>query len=146
MIRRPPRSTRTATLFPYTTLFRSEARYVEVADGPGDERHRRVRPVGGDCLAPGCLLVGALLRRPAHGPAGQDGDHEAALEQHEDRRQQDRHKAFQHDADEGPDGAAVGDQPAAVAEQGRSEEHTSELQSLMRRSYAVFGLKKKKTK
>src|SRR3546814_3172712 len=75
MIRRPPRSTRTDTLFPYTTLFRSAGRRNIGASGPNDRcgyspRHRR--PVG------------------------------------------------------------------------RSEEHTSELQSLMRISYAVFCLKKKK--
>src|SRR3546814_7436740 len=74
MIRRPPRSTRTDTLFPYTTLFRS--------------------------------------RRPAPRPA-------------------DRVKS--------------GQDPPIVARK-RSEEHTSELQSLMRISYAVFCLKKKKTK
>src|SRR3546814_14508550 len=75
MIRRPPRSTRTDTLFPYTTLFRS---------------HPLPRP--------GCL-------RPDRG------------------RRQDR-----------------------LCRPCRSEEHTSELQSLMRISYAVFCLKKKKTK
>src|SRR3546814_4091390 len=84
MIRRPPRSTRTDTLFPYTTLFRSQHE--------GDP----------------------LPRIPAHpgGPAG------------------------------GP-AAEAGAVPAAIRE-GRSEEHTSELQSLMRISYAVFCLKKKK--
>src|SRR3546814_15403650 len=69
MIRRPPRSTRTDTLFPYTTLFRSNS---------GDQRTSR------------CL------------------------------------------------------RPAALFNHRRSEEHTSELQSLMRISYAVFCLKKKK--
>src|SRR3546814_14227424 len=86
MIRRPPRSTRTDTLFPYTTLFRSRcpARTESggaisaqaVDDDRGDDQHER----GGD------------------------------------------------------------------ARTGRSEEHTSELQSLMRISYAVFCLKKKKPK
>src|SRR3546814_11352211 len=84
MIRRPPRSTRTDTLFPYTTLFRSAD-----ADGTG--------------------------RRLLHGEAG-------ALRVVND---------------------LVGD--AADQETAyRSEEHTSELQSLMRISYAVFCLKKKK--
>src|SRR3546814_3308934 len=103
MIRLPPRSTRTDTLFPYTTLFRSD-RHV-----PGIEIHaffqllpsrcavdaRRARPAGRR------LLAGQVrdARRPARG----------------------KHRA----------GAA------------RSEEHTSELQSLMRTSYAVFCLKKK---
>src|SRR3546814_1967323 len=82
MIRRPPRSTRTDTLFPYTTLFRSHRRAFR---GPS----RRAAQPGG--LLPG------------------------------DR--------------------AGGTRRAAV---GRSEEHTSELQSLMRISYAVFCLNKKK--
>src|SRR3546814_7061045 len=76
MIRRPPRSTRTDTLFPYTTLFRSLPRFR-------GRRHRRCR---GGCVR---------------------------------RRGAPRHRL-------------------------RSEEHTSELQSLMRISYAVFCLKKKK--
>src|SRR3546814_8168600 len=101
MIRRPPRSTRTDTLFPYTTLFRSHAR----CNG------RRGRAQGGRDLqsaqppqqGAGSRLrfLSADLRRAARGPR------------------------------------------AYLA--GRSEEHTSELQSLMRISYAVFCLKKKKT-
>src|SRR3546814_8218473 len=87
MIRRPPRSTRTDTLFPYTTLFRSQARHGVVAD----------RVIGG--------RDGFQLQRDIRGD-DDHGDH--------------------------------GDQ--------RSEEHTSELQSLMRISYAVFCLKKKKNK
>src|SRR3546814_9169919 len=76
MIRRPPRSTRTDTLFPYTTLFRS---HVHAPAGDGVQVHRQR---GHQCLA--------------------------------------------------------------FARTHRSEEHTSELQSLMRISYAVFCLKKKK--
>src|SRR3546814_12739191 len=90
MIRRPPRSTRTDTLFPYTTLFRSRAdaarphacRYVP---GRGGIRHDQTSQTG-------------------HRDTG--------------------HRQWRH----------------------RSEEHTSELQSLMRISYAVFCLKKKKIK
>src|SRR3546814_1772349 len=91
MIRRPPRSTRTDTLFPYTTLFRS-ARKIFIASF-GQLRHTIVhgQSWGGN--------VGAKL-----------------IELY------------------------------AVAPDGRSEEHTSELQSLMRISYAVFCLKKKKKK
>src|SRR3546814_3565245 len=82
MIRRPPRSTRTDTLFPYTTLFRSVVlRHLDIARGDDDSQ----RFVIGD-------LVGAEQYRRVV----------------------------------------------------RSEEHTSELQSLMRISYAVFCLKKKK--
>src|SRR3546814_988018 len=86
MIRRPPRSTRTDTLFPYTTLFRSRP---------------RGRPTGIRDRADG-------LRASARSSSG-----------HRDR------------------GWNV-DGPSS-----RSEEHTSELQSLMRISYAVFCLKKK---
>src|SRR3546814_13024057 len=85
MIRRPPRSTRTDTLFPYTTLFRSPWAQAALTDHGafGNDDHPGLRThnqqiVGGPCIA-------------------------------------------------------------------RSEEHTSELQSLMRISYAVFCLKKKKT-
>src|SRR3546814_7402134 len=91
MIRRPPRSTRTDTLFPYTTLFRSD---------PGSDRHR-------------------YLPRSRCGAARGRGDAEASPTL---RR---------------PGGALLSDRR-------RSEEHTSELQSLMRISYAVFCLKKKK--
>src|SRR3546814_8914329 len=101
MIRRPPRSTRTDTLFPYTTLFRSP--------------HHDLRDAGDD---------GSAAALAAAEQAGGDS------------------------------GGGVGE-PAArgIAEAGvvlgaahRSEEHTSELQSLMRISYAVFCLKKKRTK
>src|SRR3546814_10455843 len=102
MIRRPPRSTRTDTLFPYTTLFRSrlgQARDVEALDAPA----RR----GGDAQA-----------RPARA----------------------RH-------DEGGGIAPTASRAKVAAPgNGRSEEHTSELQSLMRISYAVFCLKKKNDK
>src|SRR3546814_3820241 len=98
MIRRPPRSTRTDTLFPYTTLFRSVPvgdRGERVRHRPGERADRRQ---GCDHLAvrrvplPGRVAAEAAVRDPLHG---------------------------------------------------RSEEHTSELQSLMRISYAVFCLKKK---
>src|SRR3546814_1216152 len=96
MIRRPPRSTRTDTLFPYTTLFRSS-------------KSRQWRPGSSAGRAAGRP---ARLRR--HG-------WQYARAQKPCRR---RHRS--------PDG--------------RSEEHTSELQSLMRISYAVFCLKKKTKK
>src|SRR3546814_7051913 len=82
MIRRPPRSTRTDTLFPYTTLFRSE--YIDCSG-----------------LSFRDFLAGKLAPLPGTLPTLNDW---------------------------------------------RSEEHTSELQSLMRISYAVFCLKKKKIK
>src|SRR3546814_6299878 len=99
MIRRPPRSTRTDTLFPYTTLFRS----------PGEGRPDRRRAV---LLHPHFRR----LRQPAISRRRQADDAEHPDNRHDESR-------------------------AAV----RSEEHTSELQSLMRISYAVFCLKNKKT-
>src|SRR3546814_951653 len=99
MIRRPPRSTRTDTLFPYTTLFRSR---LEFAAG--------LKPV----------------KRRAIGDEETGGGGGA-------------HIARNGGADNGGESHLLG-QRALV----RSEEHTSELQSLMRISYAVFCLKKKK--
>src|SRR3546814_2522068 len=94
MIRRPPRSTRTDTLFPYTTLFRSG----ESGESLGE--HAR-----GVEIDPRLRQPALGLTQRAHGNAN---------------RRDGRGK--------------------------RSEEHTSELQSLMRISYAVFCLKKKKKK
>src|SRR3546814_6343334 len=99
MIRRPPRSTRTDTLFPYTTLFRSPLR----------SRRRRSRVIlvtlGGLLVVGGVALAG--LWKVSASPQFCNSCH--------------------------------------IMEP-RSEEHTSELQSLMRISYAVFCLKKKKKK
>src|SRR3546814_2941821 len=96
MIRLPPRSTRTDTLFPYTTLFRSR-----------DVGRAQQRVGGFQChqfldAAPLDLEIGASVAHDAGGAQMQEGR---------------------------PPGT-------------RSEEHTSELQSLMRISYAVFCLKK----
>src|SRR3546814_14600839 len=105
IIRRPPISTRTDTLFPDTTLFRSHLR--------ADLRTRRG------------LQPQPLRRSFAANPAGVRGGARAARP-HPQRRE--------------PCGARV-DQ---LCDDGRrSEEHTSELQSLMRTSYAVFCLQKK---
>src|SRR3546814_1414045 len=93
MIRRPPRSTRTDTLFPYTTLFRSHLSIGRVVLG---DQHGK-RPNGGRCFG---------RRRPSLPCRGS-----GAAQRHFEAR---------------------------------SEEHTSELQSLMRISYAVFCLKKNK--
>src|SRR3546814_4134245 len=99
MIRRPPRSTRTDTLFPYTTLFRS--------------------------VQPGAALL--CVDQPVFHGMGQ------------------AHRTVQSDDARRPlermGGAHAGSQ---VRRRLRSEEHTSELQSLMRNSYAVFRLKKQK--
>src|SRR3546814_3717313 len=105
MIRRPPRSTRTDTLFPYTTLFRSHRTGRAMADAGG---------------------VPSLWRT-----AGKHAGHAS-------QREQDRTAA--------PPQGRRG-RPARHPGAGhRSEEHTSELQSLMRISYAVFCLKKKTNK
>src|SRR3546814_6204039 len=90
MILRPPRATRTDTLFPYPTLFRSCARCAVLRSSP--------------CYS---LSGAAQAVRP---------------------------NRYRH-------GSVLG--PHCVTHRKRSEEHTSELQSLMRISYAVFCLKKK---
>src|SRR3546814_5181853 len=98
MRRRPPRSTRTDTLFPYTTLFRSVLFRARPIAPTG---HRQPRP-------------GARWRSARHA-------RKARI-------------------------AVAGDRTGRLEDPGRewrSEEHTSELQSLMRNSYAVFCLKKK---
>src|SRR3546814_4459940 len=102
MIRRPPRSTRTDTLFPYTTLFRSCQHASPCPAGKG--RRGSLLPYPGLSVALSaiycagtCVLRGRNFRPRISSPST------------------------------------------------RSEEHTSELQSLMRISYAVFCLKKKKT-
>src|SRR3546814_1256485 len=123
MIRRPPRSTRTDTLFPYTTLFRSgDERASTTADAVA------VRVKGCDAngfrstrtsRAAALKIDGYLGMSPAT-PAGMSGEWA---------------------------GSATVVLPAASRSMAdRSEEHTSELQSLMRISYAVFCLKKKKNK
>src|SRR3546814_4252087 len=106
MLRRPPRSTRTDTLFPYTTLFRSV--------------YRNDPAISTTVLYQGGLPAGV----PFSNQYGYDDP-----------------TVNQIIAD-----AAVTIDPAARTElYRRSEEHTSELQSLMRISYAVFCLKKKTT-
>src|SRR3546814_9154140 len=129
MIRRPPRSTRTDTLFPYTTLFRSWHRGVlggAVLRGAARPvLHLRLRLV--DRAHP-------LGRpRPRHGAAR--GSAGRAL-----RPQRPASVGRQR-----PEGGLRAPQ-LQPADPRRSEEHTSELQSLMRISYAVFCLKKKKNK
>src|SRR3546814_4671505 len=111
MIRRPPRSTRTDTLFPYTPLFRSWA-----------ERMRRLSHPAATRLVEPPLPPGSVEPKggPAEAVAG-PGDRFPAAFDHNSRNVQ----------------------YVAAAALARSEEHTSELQSLMRISYAVFCLKKK---
>src|SRR3546814_3759419 len=124
MIRRPPRSTRTVTLFPYTTLFRS-------AIGPGAcarARHRvdTVVAVIGDRDR----VAAARCRAHARDPARRIVGERTGVAQRVGRRL-DRVRRVPGVAHAWPD---------AVRRGARSEEHTSEIQSLMRNSYAVFCL------
>src|SRR3546814_5420294 len=114
MIRRPPRSTRTDTLFPYTTLFRSPGTRVAHTDA-----------VAGVPRGSGQHLQGDRCPRPGRVGLGTQG------ERRKRRRSDGQEEVRAHEA---------------AREHRRSEEHTSELQSLMRISYAVFCLKKKKEK
>src|SRR3546814_5559796 len=118
MIPRPPRSTRTDTLFPYTTLFRSHrARLHVIAVG------RRADPAAPE------HVVGFACPE-----AAQDRDF---------RR---RTRGALKDVEGGVQARIHAARIALAMVSQRSEEHTSELQSLMRISYAVFCLKKKKHK
>src|SRR3546814_6474280 len=112
MIRRPPRSTRTDTLFPYTTLFRSllDIR-PETANVLMNGRYKEVHPEE--------VSFGATLQVKAGEKVPLDGTMLS-------------------------EGSSFN--TAALTGESRSEEHTSELQSLMRISYAVFCLKKNKKK
>src|SRR3546814_4649395 len=126
MIRRPPRSTRTDTLFPYTTLFRSA-------------RHRRRIVVAGQDVVADALQA----QQPAADSGGLDekGLHLVSLQAAR------AVSAFWHQLSLFAQAAAPqgGDLPVpsvrpvlSFRKDTRSEEHTSELQSLMRISYAVF--------
>src|SRR3546814_9651510 len=125
MIRRPPRSTRIDTLFPYTTLFRSAAGLPGRSLHPPAVRRQRAdaverRAEEGNLGAPPGRRQGPRAAVGA-GPC-------PPLEPHGRNGQRPRPRA----------------EPAAHRDPAlRSEEHTSELQSLMRISYAVFCLKKK---
>src|SRR3546814_1248291 len=128
MIRRPPRSTRTDTLFPYTTLFRSicecyafgVADYIETTGKLG---HLDLVIINSAWCGYACKTPALRPAPPACCANDQIGG-----------------KLF------GPSCERRDDHQFASAPRVRSEEHTSELQSLMRISYAVFCLKKKKIK
>src|SRR3546814_4434587 len=104
MIRRPPRSTRTDTLLPYTTLFRSDGKHVAFGALELKFFHKFLQAVERPDL---------MKLAPVPGPGGQPLHDALAILFKTRTREQ------------------------------RSEEHTSELQSLMRISYAVFCLQKK---
>src|SRR3546814_5733178 len=115
MIRRPPRSTRTDTSFPYTTLFRARSKGKSA-----DEK--QLQSVADDSIPPVRVITSPELPRHASHPIPQSSSSpsmRAHLSPTLDR--------YTHSSPDSP----------------RSEEHTSELQSLMRISYAVFCLTKK---
>src|SRR3546814_5225159 len=136
MIRRPPRATRTDTLFPYTTLFRSQCVAVEHLFHVAREPARRLgasgfRNSGQDCGEAECGEGGRP--RPGEPPCGRRRSHTRAV------------AALTNLSPSPSDSALVAEveRRARTSSSTRSEEHTSELQSLMRLSYAVFCLKKK---
>src|SRR3546814_1621976 len=110
MIRRPPRSTLTETLFPYTPLFRSDRQGIEIDYCPQCRGIWLDRGELDRLIERAEQAAPAMPPTPSPAPPQYRDDHS---------RRDDRHH-------------------------GRSEEHTSELQSLMRISYAVFCLKKTK--
>src|SRR3546814_9135735 len=121
MIRRPPRSTRTDTLFPYTTLFRSRDGEDDAARHIAFDRER---------VAADEQIVGVEFRRIGRRRCEAiAGGGDSAL-----------------DDERASDIAREASADRVEARGGRSEEHTSELQSLMRISYAVFCLKTKQSK
>src|SRR3546814_8319464 len=109
VIRRPPRATRTDTLFPYTTLFRSVHLGWNVAGAAAIDVGSSTGGFTDVLLNRGVRCVHAV----------DSGTNQLAWKLRQDDR--------------------------VIVHEQRSEEHTSELQSLMRTSYAVFCLKKKKT-
>src|SRR3546814_7554823 len=119
MIRRPPRSTRTDTRFPYTTLFRSAS-------------HEQIGQCIADATAERRIAI-VIDSRPYFAIF--------LVNMRADRRARSLGPIIGFDVEfHGSHGELPGSSLAC-----RSEEHTSELQSLMRISYAVFCLKKKKT-
>src|SRR3546814_7085215 len=140
MIRRPPRSTRTYTLFPYTTLFRSSL-----------------------AVAPAFLVARGAEFVDLDGPLWLQADHGGGVRSHNGAVQPAVPGFWGQAGGAIDEGAAVGARRRSHTARTRrttpacpwgihmielnavrSEEHTSELQSLMRISYAVFCLKKKK--
>src|SRR3546814_5711367 len=113
MIRRPPRSTRPDTLFPYTTLFRSKQVGRTNRRGHVRGRDEVLARIAETLLEVHIVETADPLERPATGRLNLE---------------------------------LLGELIAGLTRTGRSEEHTSELQSLMRISYAVFCLKKKTIK
>src|SRR3546814_9903088 len=140
MLRRPPRSTRTDTLFPYTTLFRSESRNRLPRDG--EEQGQAIDPAvlahGGNDSERYCQC-----ERKTDGKSGEDGRYRKAAHDEIADRQAKVVAGPEVAANRAAEPVEVLDDQRPVETILRSAEHTSELQSLMRISYAVFCLKKK---
>src|SRR3546814_7333542 len=135
MIRRPPRSTRSDTRFPVSTLFRSEL------PEHGPARLRDARDFGRHRL---CYLDRARRDRGhhrRHHPVRREGEWGADRLHGADRCGGGGDEAVRGELS----GAKASVAPAKAGAAVRSEEHTSELQSLMRSSYDVFCLKKNKS-
>src|SRR3546814_7378157 len=139
MLPRPPRSTRTDTLFPYTTLFRSRANLIRQAFKFLGERYGWGHSYGTrDCsgfVSEIYRSFGVQLPRNTSAQSVSPALNRLAFDAGDSRDKR----------MEAASGLQVGDLvyiPGHVMM--RSEEHTSELQSLMRISYAVFCVKKKK--
>src|SRR3546814_21097090 len=143
MLRRPPRSTRTGTLFPSTTLFRSTGWECSFEDGTDPKATREqakadvervtasLSPEGRKAVAPDMLAKFAsdARKRMRNEKGGYRRDHPRALVQR---------------VEVATDEARIlGSKSNLLQALVRSEEHTSDLQSLMRISYAAFCLTKK---
>src|SRR3546814_3683045 len=149
MIRRPPRSTRTYTLLPYTTLFRSAHQIFA-----GQPRERQVRQFLSDSRSAGnWKWSGRKIGFTDHELIGFVSSLSRSKNQAQLTAASTSRKVLPGEVIRALFGSALGsipirsDPPKDVAQFGspvRSEEHTSELQSLMRRSYSVLFLKKKK--
>src|SRR3546814_3963845 len=135
MIRRPPRSTRTDTLFPYTTLFRSADSQNDLSAWRWHRGPTRCAPQARKRSWPKvpAHMAGEIACADLAAPSpitGDVGDRASSLQFVAGFRRPIRH--------------LVENAVEITHRTTRSEEHTSELQSLMRISYAVFCLKKKK--
>src|SRR3546814_4237204 len=143
MIRRPPRSTRTDTLFPYTTLFRSTGLILEMFGERAATREGtlQVELAHLDYQASRLVRSWTHLERQRGGFGFLGGPGETRIET--DRRLiRDRMAKLRREL-EGVKRTRTLHRSRRQRAPWRSEEHTSELQSLMRISYAVFCLKKK---
>src|SRR3546814_5169381 len=146
MIRRPPRSTRTDTLFPYTTLFRSKACPSTRLPGVRERCRPHEHVLSMPPTAAEDRLADLYRNQDRRGDHEQKGQREKRLAE-----RQHGHLRLKGLLKYGDGGrcrlcrivAACGQQRRYQVL--RSEEHTSDLQSLMRSSYAVFCLKKNKS-